>query len=213
MKIDWATHEAAKYACENWHYSKCMPVNKLVKIGAWENNKFIGVVIFGCGASSHLGKKYSVLKMEICELVRVALTKHQTPVSRIIAIALKFLRKANPKLKLVVSFADPAQDHHGGVYQAGGWIYTGLSDQGGRYDYLINGKWTHSRSASEKFGRVGRWLIDTHKIQVRKPTRKHRYLFPLSNQMRAKIEPLRKPYPKRATSKDNGETKDNAFEA
>jgi hypothetical protein len=28
LKIDWASHEAAKYACENWHYSKCLPAGK-----------------------------------------------------------------------------------------------------------------------------------------------------------------------------------------
>ena len=28
LKIDWATHEAAKYACTNWHYSKSVPINK-----------------------------------------------------------------------------------------------------------------------------------------------------------------------------------------
>jgi hypothetical protein len=39
LRIDWATHAAAKYACENWHYSGCMPVGKLVKVGAWESGK------------------------------------------------------------------------------------------------------------------------------------------------------------------------------
>ena len=49
LKVDWATHEAAKHSCVNWHYSKCLPAGKLVKIGAWENSKFIGVVIFSRG--------------------------------------------------------------------------------------------------------------------------------------------------------------------
>ena len=200
LKIDWATHEAAKYACENWHYSKCMPVNKLVKVGVWENNKFIGVVIFGCGASSSLGKSYGLSKTEVCELVRIALTKHITPVSRIVAIALKFLKRTNPKLKLVISFADPRQNHHGGIYQAGGWIYSGLSEKSGAREYFIDGKWTHERSAKEKFGRVGQWLIDTHNIQARPYTRKHRYLMPLDEKMRRQISKLAKPYVKRAGS-------------
>ena len=24
LRIDWATHEAARYACEKWHYSRCV---------------------------------------------------------------------------------------------------------------------------------------------------------------------------------------------
>ena len=42
LKLDWCSYEAAKYACEHWHYSKCMPVGKTVKIGVWENKKYIG---------------------------------------------------------------------------------------------------------------------------------------------------------------------------
>ena len=75
LKIDWATHEAAKYACENWHYSKSIPVPPLVKIGVWENSKFIGVLIFSRGASSNLLKPYGLDQTEGCELTRVSLTK------------------------------------------------------------------------------------------------------------------------------------------
>jgi hypothetical protein len=120
LKIDWATHEAAKYACENWHYTKTIPVFKLVKIGVWENKKFIGVVLFGLGASATLSNQFNLDRTEVCELVRVALDKHQSQVSRIIRLALVFLKKRCPKIKVVVSFADMNQGHHGGIYQAGG---------------------------------------------------------------------------------------------
>jgi len=107
LRLDWATHEAAKYACENWHYSKKIPVNKLSKVGVWEDNKFIGVVIFGVGASAVLHKQFNLTRFEVCELVRVALNKHKTEVSRVISIALKFLKKSNPKIRVCVSFVDP----------------------------------------------------------------------------------------------------------
>ena len=91
LKIDWATHESAKYAVENWHYSQCLPAGKLVKVGAWENEKFIGVVIFGRGANNNMAKPYGLTQLECCELVRIALTTHLTPVSRIAALAIKFI--------------------------------------------------------------------------------------------------------------------------
>lgn len=44
LKIDFCSHEGAKHACLYWHYARAMPVGKLVKIGVWENKKFIGAV-------------------------------------------------------------------------------------------------------------------------------------------------------------------------
>jgi hypothetical protein len=88
IRIDWATHEAAKYACENWHYSKSVPVPPLVKVGAWEEQKYIGVVMFSRGASSNLMKPYGLEQDQGCELTRIALTKHTTPVSRIVKFAI-----------------------------------------------------------------------------------------------------------------------------
>ena len=59
------SHEAAKYAVMNWHYSKTMPIGKLVKYGVWENDKFVGCVIFGRGASPHIGDLYGLKQNEI----------------------------------------------------------------------------------------------------------------------------------------------------
>lgn len=197
LKVDWATHEAAKYACENWHYSNCLPVGKLVKVGVWEKNKFIGVVLFGRGATPNLGKPYNLNQDECVELVRIALTKHEIAVSRIVSIAMKFLHKISPKLQLVVSFADQSQGHHGGIYQAGNWVYNG---QGSAAKfYLINKKLTHPRSIGAK-GFVqnihGAREIDKNAQVVIVPG-KYRYLMPLNPDMRKQIAPLAKPYPKR----------------
>lgn len=199
LRLDWATHEAAKYACENWHYSKCIPKSKLVKIGVWENSKFIGVVIYGVGATAALLEPYGLKPTEGCELTRVALTKHKTPVSRIISISLSLLKKSNPGLKLVVSFADTKQGHHGGIYQATNWVYCGKTKPC-KFP-IINGKITHPRTLSlmVKSGRVK----DRQQFKHVLVPGKHRYLYVLDNGIRTKIERLRKPYPKRAVSIDN----------
>jgi hypothetical protein len=196
LKIDWATHEAAKFACENWHYSKCIPKSKLVKIGVWENKNFIGVVIFGVGATSSLVQQYGLNMEQGCELVRIALTKHITPVTRIISIALKFLKKSNPGLKLVVSFADPEQGHHGGIYQGGGWIYSGTSQASDEYIYL--GKRWQGRSFRNKY----KGMEKDPRVTIVKGSSKLRYLMPLDAEIKQKVKNLSKPYPKRASSKD-----------
>lgn len=187
LRIDWATHAAAKYACENWHYSGCLPAGKLVKVGAWENGKFIGVVLFGRGASPTLGKKFALKQDECVELVRIALTKHDAPVSRIVSLAMKFLGRLNPKLRLVVSFADPDKGHHGGIYQAGNWIFCG--DSPSTTELFVKGRWVHWR---------GGFYEKTETTPRRTMPGKHRYLMPLDAEMRKRILPLAKPYPKRA---------------
>ena len=198
LRIDWATHEAAKYACENWHYSKCIPKSKLSKCGVWENGKFIGVVIYGCGATPNLGKPYGLEQNECIELVRIALNVHRAPVSRIAAISTKWMHKHNPKLRLIVSFADISQGHHGGIYQAGNWVYNGQGSPA--KFYMIHGKLTHPRTlglAGLVQNLDGAKHRDPNAKTVVVPG-KHRYLMPLDAGMKARIMPLSKPYPKRA---------------
>ncbi len=42
LHLDFCSHEAAKYAVMRWHYSRRMPKSKLVRIGVWEDEKFVG---------------------------------------------------------------------------------------------------------------------------------------------------------------------------
>ena len=203
LRIDWATHAAAKYACQNWHYSGCLPAGKMVKVGVWESGKFIGVVLFSYGASPPLfvwaKQKLSLEKNEICELSRIALTKHKTPVSKIIKIAFLHLKKQSPGIRTVVSFADLDENHHGGIYQAGNWIYIGASNVGGRQGYMIKGRKVHCRSVGALSGSnsiAGARRLDPMATEVR-TLGKHKYLMPLDADMRVRILPLAKPYPKR----------------
>lgn len=201
LKLDWCSHEAAKYACEHWHYSKSIPVPPLVKVGAWENDKYIGCVIFSRGASSNLLKPYNLKITEGCELTRVALTNHKTSVTRIISIAIKFLKNENPKLRLIVSFADPQYGHHGGIYQGGNWVFCG--DTAKSKEYWNNGKRLHSRQVAEKGWNiqqgVKRKTIRPSECKIVNTEGKHRYLMPLDKEMAKQIESLRKPYPKKTS--------------
>ena len=201
LRIDWATHTAAKYACENWHYSGCLPMPPLVKVGVWEDRKYIGCVIFGRGASPKLGAAYGLQQKECVELVRIALTIHENAVSRIVRLSMQFLKRNSPDLRLIVSFADPSAGHHGGVYQAGNWVYAGQSAK--KFDYLgPDGKTYLSRQVAEsgfvkQFGKTTRVYKRSECKAIPVPG-KHRYLMPLDADMKARILPLAKPYPKRA---------------
>ena len=202
LHLDWCSYEAAKYAVEHWHYSKSMPTPPVIRIGVWEDDGFIGVVLFSRGANNNLGKPYRLGVTEICELTRIALTNHQTPVSRIVSIALKFLRKQSSGIRLVVSFADPNQSHLGIIYQASGWLYSGIAKSSPKYQ-TRDGRILHNRQVSKvgykpQYGEL-RKVPRIDECIVIEQLDKHRYLMPLDSAMRAQIEPLRKPYPKRGT--------------
>ena len=185
LDIETCSHEAAKYSVKNWHYSKSLPAGKLVKFGIWEDKKFIGCVLFARGASPYLGKFLNLDQTEVCELARVALDKHKSEVTKILAICLKRLKELNPKLKAVISFADPKEGHKGGIYQAGNWVFTGTSSE--VQEYFIDGRWRHTR---------GVYHYPERKTALsRKVVGKYRYIFPLEKNLRRKISKLALKYP------------------
>jgi len=196
LKVAPCSSKAAKVAVERWHYSGRLPVGRMRRYGVWENGEFKGVVIFSRGASLALGHKYGLGPADCCELARVALREHTAPVSRILRIALLLLKKAEPTMRLVVSFADPAQGHHGGIYQAGGWIFDG--DSTPSRQFYIRGRWIHNREAtSGAFGGACRYSkAERESAPSRLPPGKHRYLMWLTKADRKAHAHLAKPYPR-----------------
>ncbi len=160
--------------------------------GVWEDGKFIGAVVYGRGSNSNIGKQIHLTQTQICELVRVALRPHTTPVSRIIAITIQFMKKSNVGLQAIVSYADDGQGHIGTIYQAGNWLYTGIGK--GTPQYFYKGRWCHHRMLTHLF----------KPKDIPYPSRpgrdKFRYYYPLNEDIRQKIKPFVLPYPKRAHS-------------
>jgi hypothetical protein len=205
FQCDWCSHAAALFACRRWHYSRSLPAGKSVKVGCKESHHFIGALIFSRGNTPHIGGPFGLPQDQVVELTRVALDVHHTPTSRIVAVALRLLRKQSPGLRLVVSYADPAHGHVGILYQAGGWGYVGRT----RPESLIrlHGRLLHPRTVGSRYGHRGvLWLrrhIDSRAERIILPP-KHKYVFPLDAAMREQVRPLLRPYPKRERSADSG---------
>ena len=190
--------DAAKYAVMNWHYSQQMPIGKLISYGVWEDEIYIGAVLYGRGASPELGSAYGLSQVECCELVRVALNKHKASVSQIVSQTIKKLKETNPGLRLIVSFADPEHDHKGIIYQAMNWIYCGQSSPSKEYYY--KDKWFHSRMLKPTgFGTIPEIARLSKEQQKQLTTRemkgKYRYIYPLDKAIRRSVDKLRLPYP------------------
>lgn len=198
LRLDWCSYDAAKYAVEHWHYSGSLPTPKRLMIGVWEDDQYIGAVIYSRGASSSLGSPYGLDQTETCELTRVALADHETPVTRIMSISRKLLTRKCGGLRLVISFADPEQDHIGTIYQADNWYYLGKSDSSKKYR-APNGKVYHSRQVSKKgwnyqYGEPRR-VWKPSQCDVIELDGKHRYGYVLDDDIRHRLESLAKPYP------------------
>lgn len=188
------SYKAIKFSCMNYHYSKTVPTGKLVGFGVWENDVFIGCVLFSRGSSNTLMNRYGLRIEEGCELTRVALTAHKTPVTRIVSIAFKELKKNSPGLKVVVSFADSRQGHVGGIYKAGNWVYTGYMET--TPDFMYKGKWYHQISINKMIKRGLFTREDSKKFPQRHGGYRLRYVYPLHDDMLPILNKIKKPYPK-----------------
>jgi len=202
LVVDYCSYQASKYAVTHWHYSKSMPAGKVVKCGVWECGLFVGVVLFSRGANQNIGKAYGLSQTGVCELSRVALSKHIAPVSQIIKHSIKLLKKKSPAMRLIVSYADLDQSHTGLVYQAGNWAYVGKVQQnGGTPRYKVNGKVLHGRQVHSLWGKGTQnidWLRKHKdpKAELVLTKGKYKYLYPLDRAMRKQIMPLEQQYPR-----------------
>lgn len=200
LRLDWCDHDAAKYACVHWHYSESTPTPPVVRIGVWEREQFVGVVLFSRGNSVHIGAPYDLDKTEVCELTRVALTTHDATVSQIVSRAIHMLKVQSPGVRLLVSFADPARGHHGGIYQAMNWTYEGTNSPTKMYRDKAGRVW-HSRQVSERgynkqYGQYRACPKPSECETINMPG-KHKYSHPLDKRMRRQLAKISKPYPVR----------------
>jgi hypothetical protein len=206
LKLDWCSHQAALFAVRKWHYSKSLPPPPMVRVGVWENEEFIGCVLFARGANRNLLAPFGLEQTEGCELVRIALSKHKAPVTKIVSIAIRMIRKKFPSMRLILSFADPHQGHNGTIYQAGNWMFIGQSQPSFVYEDSNGKKW-HPRMISKTgvkkvFGKTRRVLTPDQCKQIQVPG-KFRYAMALDASMQSKLKQLEQPFPKRARSIDS----------
>ena len=107
------------------HYAKRMPSISYA-YGLFDSGDLIGMVSYGSPASPALckgiaGEDNKSLVIELNRLVLKHNKKNQA--SMLIGASFKLL----PKPKIVVSYADTAQNHLGVVYQATNFMFTGTS--------------------------------------------------------------------------------------
>src|SRR5690625_4130613 len=177
--------------CKEWilkkHYAGRMcPIT--YKFGLFDNNGIIqGIVTFGTPVSSTLRdlwkSKYKVIELNrLC--VNEGLVKNS--LSWFVSKSIKLL----PKPLVLVSYADSSMNHHGYIYQATNWIYTGLSAK--FKDYYVKGmEHLHNGTIMDlsrgKNNRV-EWLRKKFgdRLYMKERPRKHRYFYFIGNKKEKK---------------------------
>lgn len=46
LRLEWSNRKAAEYAVKRWHYTHKMPAGRAMVISVYENEKWIGCVVF-----------------------------------------------------------------------------------------------------------------------------------------------------------------------
>lgn len=171
------------------HYSGRKPTI-MYSFGVIQNGELKAVCTFGKPSSptvcdSICGKEYSSNVIQLNRLCRVE--GYKEPLSKLVSFALNQLKKLGDFI--VVSYSDTAMNHHGYIYQATNFLYTGQT-QKHLDNYSQSGKHNrHLRSECGQNRRIQRSIKHRYiYFVVRNKTRK--------KQMRSALRFEVKKYPK-----------------
>ncbi|MCP4651097.1 MAG: hypothetical protein GY853_13600 [PVC group bacterium] len=187
-KIKHLTYKECRDFLLPKHYSGRMPSISWAW-GWFIDNKLQAVCTFGKPASNTLcngicGKEFSFMVFELNRLCRV--DDLNEPLSAFVGACLRRLSFENV---IIVAYSDTNMDHHGYIYQACNFLYTGCTKQR-TVKYTLGNK--HSRHTKNKD------QGEFRKIR----TAKHRYVFfaiknrKFKKQVILKLNYKTKPYPK-----------------
>lgn len=191
MRLEKASSKAIKYACINFHYSKVCPAQSIGYSVFNAKNEWCGVILFGGGAGAYMGRPFGLYYGQYLELTRMALNGKQESTSKAMSIAIKLIKKSNPTVKLLISYADKGQEHFGTIYQATNWYFVEDIASSGE-EVFYKGKWCHNRTPSSTLSKE-----EYKKLNKRKKAGKYKYIFPLDKNLLSMCKELSKPYPKK----------------
>jgi hypothetical protein len=189
----------ARRLLEREHYLHSLPGGTCLSFGVFIGGSLLGAMTFGVGPTNAYSLVEDAKPDDCLTLTRLWLSDElpQNSESRVLGIVLRSLKR-HTRIKFLISYADPAQDHLGIIYQATGWLYTGLSEAMPRYD-IGDGKSHHSRSLSHAYGTHSVEHFSRHGVQVKLVPQqaKHRYVYFLDPSWRDRLQVPALPYPKR----------------
>ena len=188
----------ARGLIERHHYLHSLPGRCKLAFGVFVGTRLLGALTLGVGPLNAYSLVEGAEPDDCLTLTRLWLSDElpKNSESRGLGVVIRSLKR-HTALKFLVSYADPAQGHLGTIYQATGWLYTGLSQATPLYD-IGDGRLYHSRSLSHSFGSHGLAHFQRHGIGVKlvPQAAKHRYIYFLDSGWLDRLTYPVMPYPK-----------------
>lgn len=216
IKDKYHVQSVDNFKCREWllkkHYAKTLP-NIMYAFGLFTDDLImIGCCCYGTPANNHNNEQSDFKQIELVRLV-VNENLERNSLSFFVSQTLKMLKAP---LSLI-SYADVGHNHHGYIYQATNWIYTGL---GGGADFYLSedNKEIHSRIMSDlrlKYPLMSRDQITIMKRWTKvKGTFKHRYFYFVGNKQdkRKWRKLLEIQYPEKAYPKGDNTRYDASYQ-
>jgi len=176
------------------HYAHRRP-SIVRSFGLFEESLCLGVCTFGIPPNRNLNE--IVPGIESLELNRLVVKDglQKNTLSFFVGNCLRLLEPP----KIIISYADETQGHHGYIYQATNWIYTGRSK--GDVEFVKDGKSTHRKGFFNANGTSSISTAIELGYDVVRQGDKHRYIFivagPRKRRELMKLIPWKQePYPK-----------------
>ena len=196
IKNDYTINYINSFETHEWllkkHYARRIPSISFA-FGLYDKDKkMVGICTLYCPPSRALCIGICGVEYEswVLELNRLCL---EINMPNLASYFVSHCFSLLPKPKIIVSYSDTNQNHHGYIYQALNFIYTGLSaKRTERFD--INNPNKHSKSVTQN-------NKDYFSLAVRERSRKHRYIYFLGSkkqikEMKSKLKYPIYPYPK-----------------
>jgi hypothetical protein len=181
------------------HYSGRVVNNSYVHLGVWVAGELLGALQLGYALNprrvEHIVANTAV--DEYLELNRMWLSDRapRNSESRALAYAVRWLRRALPRIRWIQSFADERCGGWGVVYQAANYVYVGSHSCA---FWLLDGEAYHGLllTAHKKGGQRGAYLRENLHRAQRLSCRQFRYVYFVKPNARRDLQMAVRPYPK-----------------
>jgi hypothetical protein len=165
-------------------YEKSNSIHKFFETNI---DRLVGCIIYGSSVARHGVKSISdsLDNKEVLELKRLWIEDGigTNIESYVISQSIKYIKKNNTEVKVLISYSDPCESHKGMIYRATNWYYQGneVSHSGTMYQYRFssNDQWLSPRAMNNKIGKCGlKDVLEVYpNIEYKPIDRKHRYLY------------------------------------
>ena len=182
----------------NKHYAKRL-CSVSYAYGLYIGGEIKGVVTYGMSPSATLaesiaGEDYKKIVYELNRLITVD-DLPKNVLSQFVTQSFKLL----PKPLIIVSFADPNSGHHGYIYQATNFIYTGVSSNSTQFEYPDGTEFhfknfrhkKHSSTFQKELGKTkdeitNQDIIEFYDLKKKNIEGKHRYIYIIGSKTQKK---------------------------